>query len=146
MPWQITGDHSFTHFVITFCCFYISFHIFLLQIIAKSIRDLLTIEEPDWTRSISLPPRSDLGRQCSTIQWQKSYIKQIWNNWKAVSCNIKRDGEAQCGAGRGEGPTSGAFVKAFSVHLCMFKFYYFSKSFSVHVILNQFLEQSSSAQ
>ena len=34
----------------------------LLQIICKSIRDLLTIEEPDWTRSISLPPRSDLGR------------------------------------------------------------------------------------
>ncbi|KAJ8305596.1 hypothetical protein KUTeg_016141 [Tegillarca granosa] len=31
------------------------------RIVAKSIRDLLTIEEPDWTRSISLPPRSDIG-------------------------------------------------------------------------------------
>ena len=51
----------------------------------------------------------------------------------------------QSGAGRGEGPTttSHAFVKVFSMHLCMFKFDYFSKSFSVHVILNQFLEQSS---
>ena len=46
--------------------------------------------------------------------------------------------------GGGEGPTSRAFVKAFSVHLCMFKFYYFRKSFSVHVILSQFLEQSFS--
>lgn len=32
-----------------------------IKIVAKSIRDLLTIEEPDWTRSISLPPRSDIG-------------------------------------------------------------------------------------
>ncbi|CAC5399055.1 unnamed protein product [Mytilus coruscus] len=32
-----------------------------IKMIAKSIRDLLEIEEPDWTRSISLPPRSDLG-------------------------------------------------------------------------------------
>ena len=31
------------------------------QIIAKGIRDLLMIEEPDWTRSISVPPRSNLG-------------------------------------------------------------------------------------
>lgn len=32
-----------------------------IKIIAKSIRDLLRVEEPDWTRSISIPPRSDLG-------------------------------------------------------------------------------------
>ncbi|XP_046358018.1 sterile alpha motif domain-containing protein 15-like [Haliotis rufescens] len=32
-----------------------------IKIIAKSIRDLLLLEEPDWTRSISIPPRSDLG-------------------------------------------------------------------------------------
>ncbi|KAK3091554.1 hypothetical protein FSP39_020771 [Pinctada imbricata] len=32
-----------------------------IKIIAKGIRDLLMIEEPDWTRSISVPPRSNLG-------------------------------------------------------------------------------------
>lgn len=32
-----------------------------IKIIAKSIRDLLTLEEPNWNKSISLPPRSDLG-------------------------------------------------------------------------------------
>ena len=34
----------------------------VFQIIAKSIRDLLNLEEPNWNKSISLPPRSDLGR------------------------------------------------------------------------------------
>ena len=34
----------------------------MFQIIAKSIRDLLDLEEPNWNKSISLPPRSDLGR------------------------------------------------------------------------------------
>ncbi|OWF56359.1 sterile alpha motif domain-containing protein 15-like [Mizuhopecten yessoensis] len=32
-----------------------------IKIIAKSIRDMLNLEEPDWTRSISLPPRNDIG-------------------------------------------------------------------------------------
>ena len=34
---------------------------FVFQIIAKSIRDLLNLEEPNWNKSISLPPRSELG-------------------------------------------------------------------------------------
>lgn len=37
-----------------------------IKMIAKSIRDLLEIEEPDWTRSISLPPRSTLGMYLET--------------------------------------------------------------------------------
>ncbi|XP_041358350.1 sterile alpha motif domain-containing protein 15-like [Gigantopelta aegis] len=32
-----------------------------IKIISKSIQDLLTLEEPDSTRSISLPPRNNLG-------------------------------------------------------------------------------------
>lgn len=40
--------------------------LYQFQMIAKSIRDLLEIEEPDWTRSISLPPRSDLGKTTSS--------------------------------------------------------------------------------
>ncbi|XP_045159892.1 sterile alpha motif domain-containing protein 15-like [Mercenaria mercenaria] len=32
-----------------------------IKIVAKSVRDLLTLEEPNWNRSISLPPRSDIG-------------------------------------------------------------------------------------
>ena len=55
--------------------------------IAKSIRDLLEIEEPDWTRSISLPPRSTLG---------KSIVKHIsfnlFNNsflYLCVSSTVK---------------------------------------------------------
>ena len=56
----ITSFLLFPLSVIT-VCFRHSFSVLLFQIIAKSIRDLLTVEEPDWTRSISLPPRSDLG-------------------------------------------------------------------------------------
>ncbi|KAK3599910.1 hypothetical protein CHS0354_022495 [Potamilus streckersoni] len=32
-----------------------------IKFIAKSIRDLLGLEEPYWNKSISLPPRSSLG-------------------------------------------------------------------------------------
>ncbi|KAL5017043.1 hypothetical protein ScPMuIL_006632 [Solemya velum] len=32
-----------------------------IKIIAKAIRDLLTLEEPDWSRSISLEPFSEIG-------------------------------------------------------------------------------------
>ena len=33
----------------------------LFQHITKSIRDLLGIEDPSWSKSISLPPRDELG-------------------------------------------------------------------------------------
>ncbi|XP_064611618.1 sterile alpha motif domain-containing protein 15-like [Liolophura sinensis] len=32
-----------------------------IKSISKSIRELLSLEEPDWKRSISFPPREDLG-------------------------------------------------------------------------------------
>ena len=38
-----------------------NYNSFLFQTISKGIRDLLTIEDPFWNRSISLPPREDLG-------------------------------------------------------------------------------------
>ena len=33
----------------------------MFQHITKSIRDLLGIEDPSWSKSISLPPRDELG-------------------------------------------------------------------------------------
>lgn len=41
-----------------------------IKVITKSIREQLTIEDPYWNRSISLPPKEDLGmylqRKCTT--------------------------------------------------------------------------------
>ncbi|KAL8604755.1 hypothetical protein ACOMHN_017714 [Nucella lapillus] len=72
-----------------------------IKIIAKSIRDLLTIEEPDWTRSISLPPRSDLGmylelksargKQIDTttmVQFEERFPNPKWRPPLANHCLI----------------------------------------------------------
>ncbi|XP_076463023.1 sterile alpha motif domain-containing protein 15-like [Babylonia areolata] len=72
-----------------------------IKIITKSIRDLLTIEEPDWTRSISLPPRSDLGmyleqksargKQIDTttlVQFEERYPSPKWRPPLANHCLI----------------------------------------------------------
>lgn len=37
-------------------------YIFIFQFISKSIRDVLMLEDPYWNRSITLPPKSDLGK------------------------------------------------------------------------------------
>ncbi|KAK7495023.1 hypothetical protein BaRGS_00013663 [Batillaria attramentaria] len=72
-----------------------------IKIIAKSIRDILTVEEPDWTRSISLPPRSDLGmylevksvrgKNIDTMtmqQFQQQYPDPKWRPPLANHCLI----------------------------------------------------------
>ena len=46
------------------------FNFLFSQIIAKSVRDLLNLEEPNWNKSISLPPRSDLGKSVSLCYCQ----------------------------------------------------------------------------
>ena len=41
----------------------------LFQHITKSIRDLLGIEDPSWSKSISLPPRDELGLFTSALYY-----------------------------------------------------------------------------
>ncbi|KAK7101339.1 sterile alpha motif domain-containing protein 15-like [Littorina saxatilis] len=72
-----------------------------IKIIAKSIRDLLTVEEPDWTRSISVPPRSNLGmylelksargKQIDTttlVQFEQQHSDPKWRPPLANHCLI----------------------------------------------------------
>ncbi|XP_052775199.1 sterile alpha motif domain-containing protein 15-like [Mya arenaria] len=68
-----------------------------IKIVAKSVRDLLILEEPNWNRSISLPPRSDIGmylekKSGTGKEWDGvTYTKYLIDNkdpkWKPLLSN-----------------------------------------------------------